>query len=168
MGRDPHTLHRSLWLPADVETVFAFFAEAGNLERLTPPLLRFEILTPQPIEMAEGTLIDYRLRIRGLPVRWRTRIAAWDPPHRFVDEQLRGPYRMWVHEHTFEPSDNGTVVRDRVRYRVPGGPLAPLVHRLIVRRDVEAIFDFRERELRRIFEGGKSHAPPDRASPQHV
>lgn len=168
MAREPYTLDRAIWLPAEIEAVFDFFSDAGNLERLTPPLLKFEIATPGPIEMAEGTLIDYRLKIRGIPVRWRTRIAAWDPPHRFVDEQLKGPYRMWVHEHTFEPSDNGTVVRDHVRYQVPGGPLTPLIHRMIVRPDVEKIFDFREQELRRIFRAERSTAARERRSPQNV
>jgi len=158
MRREPYELRRSTWVAAEIGEVFAFFSDARNLERLTPPMLRFQILTPEPIEMAEGVLIDYRLRIRGVPIRWRTRIAVWDPPRRFVDEQLRGPYRLWRHEHSFEALDNGTLMRDVVRYRVPGGPVAPLVHRLLVRRDVEAIFDFRELKLREFF-GGEGSGP---------
>jgi ligand-binding SRPBCC domain-containing protein len=111
--------------------------------------LDFRVVTPEPIEMQVGTLIDYRLKLRGLPFGWRTRITAWEPPHRFEDTQLKGPYRLWVHEHTFEPHPQGTLCTDRVRYAVPGGPL---VHWLLVRRDVEAIFDYRERVLRDIFQ----------------
>lgn len=128
--------------------MFPFFADARNLERITPPWLRFRILTPGPIEMRVGALIDYRLRIRGVPVRWRTRIAAWEPPHRFVDEQVRGPYRRWVHEHTFEPTDGGTLCRDRVEYAVPGGAL---IARLLVRPDVERIFAYRRAVLASLF-----------------
>ncbi len=98
--------------------------------------------------MREGMLIDYRLRVRGLPLRWRTRISAWQPPHRFVDEQLRGPYRLWIHEHTFEPRNGGTLARDLVRYAVP---FDALLHRWFVRPDIERIFQFRAAELKRRF-----------------
>jgi ligand-binding SRPBCC domain-containing protein len=141
--------HRStLWIPRPPAEVFPFFSEARNLELLTPPWLRFEVLTPQPITMRIGTLIDYRLRVRGIPMRWRSEIAAWDPPHRFVDRQLRGPYRLWDHEHGFAERDGGTEAADHVRYAVWGGTL---VDRLVVRRDVAAIFGFREQRLREIF-----------------
>ena len=130
--------------------VFAFFADAGNLETLTPPWLRFRILTPQ-VELRAGALIEYRLRVHGLPIRWKTEITAWEPPHRFVDEQLRGPYRLWVHEHTFEDAPGGgTLIRDRVRYRPPFGRLA---NWLIVERDVRTIFAYRSAALLRIFGG---------------
>jgi ligand-binding SRPBCC domain-containing protein len=137
-----------LWLPRTPAEVFPFFADAANLNAITPPSLHFEIVTPGPIEMRAGTLIDYRLRLRGIPLRWRTRIAVWEPPHRFVDEQLRGPYRQWIHEHTFEPREGGTLARDRVHYAVP---LDFLAHRWWVRREVERIFEFRSRELARWF-----------------
>jgi ligand-binding SRPBCC domain-containing protein len=141
--------HRStLWIPRPLAEVFPFFSEARNLELLTPPWLRFEVLTPEPIPMRIGTLIDYRLRVRGIPMRWRSEIAAWDPPHRFVDRQLRGPYRLWDHEHGFAERDGGTEAADHVRYAVWGGTL---VDRLVVRRDVAAIFGFREQRLREIF-----------------
>jgi ligand-binding SRPBCC domain-containing protein len=138
-----------VWLPRPVGEVFPFFADAGNLDLLTPPWLRFEILTPRPIEMKPGALIDYRLRLRGWPFRWRTRITEWQPPVRFVDEQLRGPYRQWIHEHTFVERAGGTVVGDRVRYAVPGGAL---MNALFVRRDVERIFAYRQSKLQEMFD----------------
>ena len=137
-----------LWLPLPPAELFPFFADAANLQALTPPWLHFEIITPQPIVMREGMLIDYRLRVHGLPLRWRTRINAWEPPRRFVDEQLRGPYRQWIHEHTFEARDGGTLCRDRVSYAVP---FDFLTHRWLVRPDVERIFQFRADALRRRF-----------------
>ncbi len=130
------------------DEVFAFFADAGNLQELTPPWLDFRILTPRPIPMAAGALVDYRLRLHGVPLRWRSRIAAWEPPHRFVDEQVRGPYRRWIHEHTFVAVGDATRVGDHVRYAVPGGRL---VDRLLVRRDVERIFAYRQARLRELF-----------------
>lgn len=136
-----------LWLPRPRAEVFAFFGEARNLQAITPEFLNFEVLTPAPIVMRAGTLIDYKLRVRGIPLRWRTLISAWEPPHRFMDEQLRGPYRQWVHEHTFEERDGGTLARDLVRYSVFGGAL---VDRLFVRRDVEKIFAHREKRLKEL------------------
>jgi ligand-binding SRPBCC domain-containing protein len=141
-----------LWLPLPPEKVFPFFADAFNLEAITPPWLNFNVLTPRPIPMREGTLIDYRLRVRGLPLRWRTRISAWQPPHRFVDEQLRGPYRQWIHTHTFEVRDGGTLCRDIVQYAVL---FDYIVHPLFVRRDVEKIFTFRQAALRARFGGSQ-------------
>lgn len=138
--------------------VFAFFADAANLEALTPPWLRFRIVNPRPVEMRAGARIDYRLRVHGLPVRWKTGITVWEPPHRFVDEQLRGPYRLWVHEHTFEDAPGGgTLVCDRVRYRVPFGRLA---NRLVVERDVRTIFTYRSAALLRIFGGREEEVEP--------
>lgn len=143
------TLERSIHVARPLEEVFEFFSDAGNLQALTPPWLNFEILTPRPIEMQVGTLIDYRLTWRKvIPMRWRSEITAWAPPHRFVDEQVRGPYRQWIHEHTFSSVGDGTAVSDRVRYAVPGGWL---VHTLAVRRDVASIFDYRTRALTRLF-----------------
>jgi len=141
-------LETELWLPHRRDEVFHFFADAFNLETLTPPWLKFEVLTPRPIVMRVGLQIDYRLRLRGLPLRWRSEITAWEPPGRFVDEQRRGPYRAWIHEHTFEEQDGGTLARDRVQYAVIGGQL---VNRLLVRRDVEKIFLFRREKLRGLF-----------------
>jgi ligand-binding SRPBCC domain-containing protein len=140
-----------LWLPLPPEELFPFFADAGNLDAITPPWLKFRIVTPRPIEMRPGTLVDYQLRVRGLPMRWRTLIKEWQPPHRFVDEQLRGPYRQWIHTHTFEPHDGGTLAREVVHYAVP---FDFIVHALFVRRDIEKIFAFRQEALKAKF-GGK-------------
>jgi ligand-binding SRPBCC domain-containing protein len=142
-------------LPGTPEEVFPFFSDAYNLEQITPPWLRFGVLTPRPIEVEEGTLIDYRLRLHGLPLRWHTRITDWDPPHRFSDEQLSGPYRVWRHLHTFEPLEDGrTLARDRVEYRVRGGRwVQSLAQRALVERDLRAIFDYRRERLAEMFPG---------------
>jgi ligand-binding SRPBCC domain-containing protein len=137
------TVERSQLLPGTPEEVFPFFADALNLETITPPFLRFNVVTPGPIEMGKGTIIQYALRFRGVPVRWLTSIQAWDPPHRFIDVQIRGPYALWHHTHTFDEHPEGTLMRDVVRYAVPFGALGACADRLFVRRDVEAIFDFR-------------------------
>lgn len=147
-----YELARTTVVPRPRREVFAFFADAGNLEELTPPWLRFEVLSERPVEMREGARIDYRLKVRGLPVRWTSEITIWEPPERFVDEQVHGPYRMWRHEHTFADHPDGTEVGDRVRYAVPGGPLIErVVQRVAVGPDVEKIFDFRQERLREIF-----------------
>ncbi len=136
--------------PRPLDEVFAFFGDAHNLDAITPPWLHFRIVTPAPIDMRVGALIDYRIRLHYLPIRWRTEISVWEPPHRFVDRQISGPYRQWIHEHTFEARDDGTWVRDRVDYAVPGGWLEPLVHGLFVGPDVRAIFAYRQRKLEAI------------------
>jgi len=140
--------HDELLLPRPRSEVFPFFAEARNLEILTPPWLKFQVLTPHPISMRAGTLIDYRIRVHALPIRWRTEILEWDPPHRFVDVQLRGPYKLWHHTHSFEERGESTLCRDEVRYWPRGGAI---IDRLFVRRDVERIFAFRHQKLLEIF-----------------
>lgn len=142
-----HVLDRSQVLPGTPEEVFPFFADARNLEAITPPFLSFGVVTPDPIEMRVGTLIQYRLQLHGVPVRWLTSIQAWDPPHRFIDTQVTGPYALWHHTHTFAPHPDGTLMRDVVRYAIPFGPLGAFAHRLFVARDVERIFDFRRQSL---------------------
>jgi ligand-binding SRPBCC domain-containing protein len=139
-----YQLSTRLFVARDLTTTFGFFADATNLQRLTPPWLDFSILTPQPIPMRAGALIDYRIRVHGVPIRWRTEIADWTPPLRFVDQQLRGPYRLWHHTHTFTPADGGTWVEDTVRYRPIGGRL---VHTLFVKRDLTRIFTFRQEAI---------------------
>ena len=135
-------------LPGPQTEVFSFFADAFQLERITPSWLHFAVLASRPLEIHAGTLIEYRLRLHGLPLRWKTRIRDWEPPLRFVDEQLQGPYRRWHHEHTFLEAGQNTVVRDIVRYRVPGGAL---IHSLFVKRDLRRIFQFRQQALGRLF-----------------
>lgn len=138
------TLRRTQELAGSPEDVFPFFADALNLEAITPPLLRFRVLTPRPIDMRAGTLIEYRLRIRGIPVRWKTRIEEWSPSTRFVDRQLHGPYRLWHHTHDFEALPGGrTLMTDTVRYSVGFGPAGAAAQKLFVDSDVAAIFDYR-------------------------
>ena len=146
-----HEFKRELWLPRPLAQIFSFFADPANLEALTPPRLKFQILTPRPVEISVGTLIDYRLRVRGFPMSWQSEITAWEPMHRFVDEQRRGPYRIWRHEHEFAERDDGTIIHDKVEYAVP---FDIIVHRWFVRPDIERIFDFREQKLRELFPGG--------------
>jgi len=144
MGR----LATSLFVPRPHAEVFAFFADAGNLQRITPPWVDFRIVTPLPIAMRTGARIDYRLKVHGVPIGWRTEITVWDPPHQFVDTQLKGPYRRWIHTHRFRAVDGGTAVEDDVDFRAPGGWL---VERLLVARDVRAIFEHRQRAILEAF-----------------
>ena len=143
-----HVFKTELWLPVPREKVFPFFADARNLETITPPWLNFNVLTPGHIEMRAGAIIDYQLRIHGLPVCWRTEITSWNPPFSFCDEQRRGPYRRWSHTHTFVEKSGGTLCRDEVIYAVPGGAM---VNWLFVRRDVEKIFAYRAETLKKHF-----------------
>jgi ligand-binding SRPBCC domain-containing protein len=133
--------------------VFEFFADAVNLERITPPELNFHIITPQPIEIKKDSLIDYKLKLRGFPIKWRTRISAWNPPFDFIDEQISGPYKQWIHEHTFtELPDGKTGIKDVVRYRLPLEPLGDIMH-FLVRKELEYIFDFRQKAVMEILVG---------------
>ena len=147
-----HRVETRMWLPRPPERLFPFFADAHNLEAITPPWLRFAVLTPAPVPMHAGTHIAYRLRLHGVPLRWLTEIAAWEPPHRFVDRQLSGPYALWEHEHRFRAAGAGTVVSDHVVYRIRGGRLADRVgDAAVARRDLRRIFEFRARALRERF-----------------
>ena len=137
-----------LWLPQSRDKVFAFFSDVQNLDSITPPWLHFRTAAPGSGEMRRGMVMDHRLRIHGFSLRWRSKITDWDPPERFVDEQIRGPYRLWIHEHRFEERDGGTVVHDHVRYAVP---LDFFIHQLFIRPDIERIFAYREKKLREIF-----------------
>ncbi len=168
IGRHPdipghYRLESRLWLPESPERVFAFFADAANLETLTPPWLHFRVLTPRPIDMRPGQIIDYRLRLWGVPLRWQSFIPIWEPPYRFVDEMRHGPYRSWRHLHTFESRDGGTEVFDQVDYAVPGGAL---VHALFVGRDLRKIFSYRLDRLRALFPAqGPASATPTPQTP---
>ena len=143
-----HVLRSQVWIPHPRKEVFDFFSRAENLEALTPPWLHFSILSPTPIEMKTGTRIQYRLRLHGIPLRWESEITAWEPPHRFVDEQRRGPYHRWIHEHEFEEHEDGTTIRDTVQYSVPGGLF---VDRVLVAPDLRRIFEFRREKISEIF-----------------
>jgi ligand-binding SRPBCC domain-containing protein len=147
-----YVLERTQVVPFELEEAFAFFADARNLERITPPWLRFEIVDA-PEELRAGARLRYRLRLFGIPIRWRTEIVSWTPPHGFVDRQRRGPFLLWEHAHRLRPVEGGTEIYDHVRYRLFLGPLGDVVRRLLVRGWVEGIFDYRAEvvvtELRR-------------------
>jgi ligand-binding SRPBCC domain-containing protein len=152
-----HVLEREQRIAAPPAEVFPFFEDAYNLEAITPPFLGFRVVTPRPIEMSAGALIDYWLRLHGLPVRWRTRIEAFEPPHVFIDAQISGPYRLWHHTHVFEPDGRGgTIMRDRVRYALPFGPFGAIAHLLFVKRDLRRIFDFRQEMVARRLDFNRS------------
>ncbi len=150
-----YVIEREQLIPRPLPEVFDFFCRAENLEVLTPGFLRFRILTPLPIEMRAGAIIEYTLRLWGIPVRWRTLIEAWEPGRRFVDVQLRGPYRSWRHTHAFEAVEGGTRMTDRVEYELPFGFLGALVHALLVGRSVARIFDYRRQRIGELM-GGES------------
>ena len=159
--RHVHVLDREQFIEAPETDVFDFFADAGNLERITPPWLHFRIQTPLPIEMETGARIEYTIRLAGVPMRWRTRITCWEPGVRFVDYQESGPYRLWEHLHTFRPMHGGVLMRDRVRYALPLGPLGQMAHALAVRSALAAIFDYRFSRIREVF-------ATQRATPLHA
>jgi ligand-binding SRPBCC domain-containing protein len=139
-----YTLSATMMLPVDRETLFHFFSDAFQLEQITPPWLNFRVITPAPIVIQAGTLIDYKLKLRGFPIRWRTEISTWDPPYSFTDRQLKGPYYLWEHFHTFEEVEGGTLVSDQVNYRSIGGAL---VHSLFVKNDLLKIFAWRQQKM---------------------
>jgi len=150
-------LNRTQLVPLPLDDAFAFYADVSNLEAITPPWLRFRILTPHPIVVDEGTLIDYRLALHGVPVQWRTQIERWEPARCFVDRQIHGPFALWEHTHTFEEQSGGTLIRDRVEYRMPLGAVGRLAHRLLIGRDLERIFDYRHTAVAKLL--GSSHGP---------
>jgi ligand-binding SRPBCC domain-containing protein len=147
-----HILERTQIIREAREEVFEFFANAANLERITPPELNFHIITPQPIDVKKGALIDYRLKLRGIPITWKTEITQWNPPHDFVDTALKSPYKQWIHLHTFEEgADEGeTIMKDVVRYRLPLEPFGDLAH-FYVKKELAYIFDYRRQVIEDIF-----------------
>jgi ligand-binding SRPBCC domain-containing protein len=150
-----HLLERSQRVEVPIEQAFGLYADAHNLEPMTPPWLHFQVTTPGEITMAAGALLEYKLRLHGFPIRWQTLIESWEPPHRFVDTQLKGPYRLWHHTHEFEPDgDQATVIHDRVLYAIPFGPIGELADRLFVRHDLKRIFDYRAEAVERLVAAG--------------
>ena len=148
-----YDLRCSVILPRTCIEVFDFFSDAFQLEQITPAWLNFRILTPPPIALQPGCLIDYQIRLHGIPIQWQTEISSWDPPHSFTDRQLRGPYKLWEHLHTFEEVEGGTLTTDHVEYRAIGGRLA---NWLMVERDLRKIFDYRRRRMIELFAIGKT------------
>ena len=146
-----YNLNRDLWVPRPLPDVFEFFSRADNLQRITPPWMMFRILTPGPIEMKEGAIIAYALRVRGIPLRWLTQIERWDPPFEFIDVQTKGPYKLWRHTHRFSAVEGGTLIVDTVEYALPFGVLGRLTHRIQVAQDLSRIFDYREHRVRELF-----------------
>ncbi|MDQ6785717.1 MAG: SRPBCC family protein [Acidobacteriota bacterium] len=147
-----HILTRKLTLYLPIAQVFEFFADAGNLERITPSELNFKIITPQPIDIKKGVLIDYQLKLRGLPITWKTEISEWNPPRLFVDQALKSPYKQWIHRHTFTVIEtNKTLIEDEVRYRLPLEPFGDAAH-WFVRRELNYIFDYRQKIVAEILQ----------------
>ncbi|CAN5889343.1 hypothetical protein BH11MYX2_BH11MYX2_34940 [soil metagenome] len=146
-----NVLERVQVVPRPRSEVFEFFANAENLQKLTPPSLSFQILSPTPIEMKPGARIDYRIKLQGVPMKWRTKIEAYEPGERFIDVQERGPYKTWHHTHTFRDVPGGTEIRDRVEYELPFGPLGAIAHKLFVKRQLRQIFDYRTKVMQERF-----------------
>lgn len=134
-----------------IEEVFSFFSKAENLDLITPEELQFRILTPLPVNMQKGALIDYKIKIYGVPFKWRTEITEWLPPFKFVDTQIKGPYSVWMHTHTFTPHPEGTIVKDEIEYLSRGWILEPFIQKLFVKKNLEHIFDYRQKKLKLIF-----------------
>ena len=146
-----HILVKETVINRPLKEVFDFFSKAENLNEITPPDMQFQILTALPINIQKGTLIDYKIKVNGIPFKWKTLISTWEPPHRFVDEQLKGPYNTWIHEHTFEERDGKTYMKDVVKFKSPGWILEPLINSLFIEKKVKGIFEYREKKLNEFF-----------------
>ena len=146
-----YELYRTQFIKHSINKVFLFFSKPENLEQITPPNLNFSIITPRPIEMKQGLLIDYKVRIKGIPVRWRSLISSYEPPYSFIDQQIEGPYSTWIHNHTFEEKDGGTLVTDHVKYQIPFGLFGRIAHFIFVAKDLKNIFDYREKTISSVF-----------------
>jgi ligand-binding SRPBCC domain-containing protein len=154
-----HILKREITIDLPRAEVFDFFSKAENLEKITPSDLGFNIITPQPIEMKKGSIIEYRISMSGIPMNWKTLISKWNPPNEFVDEQISGPYKQWIHRHTFiEAGPNTTVIEDEVRYRLPFERFGDMAH-FFVERQLKHIFDFREKTVSKLFQPDAGHSP---------
>jgi ligand-binding SRPBCC domain-containing protein len=147
----PHILEKKTIIERPIDEVFNFFSDAYNLNKITPDSLNFKIITPFPIHMHVGTLIDYEIKMLGIPFNWKTKITAWEPGKKFVDEQLSGPYKLWIHEHLFEDFGNKTLMTDTVKYQSPGGIFEFIPHHLFVKLKVEEIFNYREKTILEYF-----------------
>ncbi len=148
---DLRIISRETSVNKPVEEVFDFFSQAENLNIITPPELNFKITTPLPIVMQKGTLIDYRIKLSGISFKWKTEISEWEPPYRFVDTQLKGPYKVWIHEHLFLSQNDSTIVKDIVSYLPPGWFFEPVIHKLIVKKKLDHILDYRQNKIKTIF-----------------
>ena len=146
------TIERRQVVPMPLAETFAFYAEPRNLARITPRWLHFRMVCGESLTMRKGLRIHYRIRPFGIPQRWTSEITEFDPPHRFVDEQIEGPYRSWRHVHEFREVAGGTEIFDRVAYELPLGPLGRIAHALVVRRQLQSIFGYRERTIARLFQ----------------
>jgi ligand-binding SRPBCC domain-containing protein len=161
-----YSLFAQQWVPRPLGEVFTFFERPGNLPLITPPWLDFRVLTPEPIAMARGLTIDYRVRLMGRHTRWRSLISEYDPPRSFRDVQVVGPYRRWDHRHRFWSESGGTTIEDLVAYESPGGPLGALANRLAIRRQLTAIFEFRRHRITALF--GADASPAGGAGRPHA
>jgi ligand-binding SRPBCC domain-containing protein len=152
-----HSFESEVFINQPIKTVFDFFCKAENLDKITPKWLKFEIITKLPININEGTFIDYKIKFRGIPIKWKSEITQWNPPHSFQDIQRNGPYKTWEHLHIFKEDNGGTLVKDKVVYKSKGWFLEPIINKFFVKRDIQRIFDFRIQVLKDIFEGNHSN-----------
>lgn len=148
----PHRIHELIYLPLSVEEVFAFFYDVGNMQRITPCEIDFRVMTPLPMEMKKGAIVDYRLRLFGVPFNWRSEITHWEPPRKFVDEEVFGPYKMWVHTHNFWSHGEGAVVEDEILYRLPLPPFGEIAYPLVW-AELKRIMRYRRRMVRKLLVG---------------
>jgi ligand-binding SRPBCC domain-containing protein len=158
MSFDPYIFRQEHWIQRPIDEVFSFFSEARNLEEITPPWVGFRILSMSTGSIQEGTEIRYRLRLHGVPIHWLTEILEWNPPYKFVDVQRSGPYKLWRHTHEFEAVDGGTRMIDNVEYALPFGVLGRIAHAMMVRRDVQQIFNYRRQRIETVFNAKRGSA----------
>ena len=146
-----YELNKTQFINQPIDVVFNFFTKPKNLALITPSKLAFKILTPTPITINKGTLIDYTIRLMRFPVHWRTLITKYNPPYEFVDEQIKGPYLFWHHTHTFKAVNGGSEIKDKVRYSIPMGYLGQFIHKIWIKKDLEKIFEYRKAVIDKLF-----------------